>query len=218
MSIFQDQSVSLNFIDAYTNSNITTRYRKAKVRVDSVVDNLLKYTTPSEIPYPLIMFLDQMTSHDAYIANNFLTKFELDRIKLGKYGQLQEPTDEIKEMLIGFFLLGKIFVSAIMLKPQSIGVNVKIKDLTLTNFKVVASIVWHAFLQYIKLHAKPLDPEDANDFIMKKGVKYRKKPTDLISEDLFDERDLSHVFNRDKKWLGILSVKLGKFTKAAVAL
>ena len=78
---------------------------------------------------------------------------------------------------------------------------------------MIASLIWHAALKYLKTYVKATDPENNDDFVMKRGKKYRKKPTDIISEDLFDERDLMHVFQREKKWFGILAVKIGKFLK-----
>ena len=61
MSLLQDQKINLNFIDATNTSKIDNCFIKAKVRVEAVLDSLIKNTTADDVPYPLIMFLDQMT-------------------------------------------------------------------------------------------------------------------------------------------------------------
>lgn len=35
---------------------------------------------------------------------------------------------------------------------------------------------------------------------------------------MYDERDLMHVFQREKKWFGIIAVKIGRFLKNVVEL
>lgn len=169
-------------------------------------------TNEKDVPYPLLMFLNSMTENNAFIANNFLTPFELDRITLNKYGAIQNPTMEVKQMIIGFFLLGKILCGMILLKPSGKGEYIKV------NYKIIASIIWQAFMIYIKAQAKTTDPSKNDDFILKNGVKYPKKTNDIVSEDLFDHRDLMHIFQREKKWMDLITLKVGRFLKTFVEL
>lgn len=152
VSLLQDQKTSLDFVDVYTTNATNTNFRKAKVRAEAILDTMILNAKPKDVPYSLLMFFHQLTNHNTFIPNNFLTTFELHRITVNKYGALQNPTPEVKQMMIGFFLLGKILIGTILLKPQSVGVNVKISQVAMKNFKIVASIIWQAFLKYIKTY------------------------------------------------------------------
>ena len=161
--------------------------------------------------FSLLLFLNELTTENTYIPNNFLTLFELHRLNLNKYGSLQKPTYEVKQMLIGFFLIGKILCGSILMNPKQIGVGVAVSKTWEINLKIIASIIWQAALKYLKTYVKSIDPENDEDFTIRKGIKYPKKPTDIISEDMYDERDLMHVFQREKKWFGIIAVKIGRY-------
>lgn len=107
---------------------IDSYYRRAKVRAEAVVDSLLKSSNEKDFPFSLLLFLNELTSDGTFIPNNFLTLFELHRAVLNKYGALKTPTVEVKQMIIAFFLLGKILCGMILLKPETVGVSIKINS------------------------------------------------------------------------------------------
>lgn len=216
--MLQDQSISLDFVDASSSSKIDSSFLKAKVRVEAIVKSIHKNINAKDVPFPFIYYLDSTTSHNAFIPNNFLTTFEIHRVNISKYGSLENPTHEMKQMIIGFFILGIVLVGKICLHPEDIGMKIKINEQTKKNFKIIASIIWQAFLKYIKTAAKAIDPENDNDFTEKNGRKYPKKPTDIISEDLFTQRDLMHIYQRELIWMGQMSLEIGKSLKNFVDL
>jgi hypothetical protein len=57
-----------------------------------------------------LVFFFNFTENGAYMPNNFLTKFELDRITLDVSGALSGQTDYKRKMLLGMFIIGKIFL------------------------------------------------------------------------------------------------------------
>jgi hypothetical protein len=206
-SILQDQKMSMDFISATSTSTVDSCFRRAKVRTEAVIDNLIKSANSTNLPYSLLLFLKELTTEKTYIPNNFLTLFEIHRVVLNKYGALQVPTYQVKQLLIAFFLLGKILCGAILMKPKDIGVGVTITKSCEINFKIIASIIWQATLKYLKTYVKCIDPENDIEFTVKKGKNYPKKPTDIISEELYDERDLMHILQRERKWFGLIAVK-----------
>lgn len=106
----------------------------------------------------------------------------------------------------------------VLLKPEVVGGSIKIKDQLRTNFKLIASVIWMAFIKYIRTVCKAKDPENDDEFLMKNGRKYRKAPTDVISEELFDDRDLSHIFQREKKWFTTVCIRIAKFLETFINL
>ena len=59
----------------------------------------------------------------AYMANNFLTRFELNRLELDSNGALTGQNTPRKKMLLGMFIIGKIFLPRVCIKPESIGLD-----------------------------------------------------------------------------------------------
>ncbi len=68
-----------------------------------------------------LVFFFNFTENGAFISNNFLTKFELDRVFLDQSGSLIGMTDSRKKLILGMFILGKIYVPRVFVKPESIG-------------------------------------------------------------------------------------------------
>ena len=128
LSLLQDQTISLDFVDATSSAKIDSAFLKAKVRVEAIVKSIHKNINAKDVPYPFIAFLDSLTWHNAFIPNNFLTPFEIHRLNINKYGALQNPSHEAKQMLIGFFIIGKIMIGKIFLNPGDIGVNIKVNE------------------------------------------------------------------------------------------
>ena len=57
-----------------------------------------------------------------------MTKYELDRIKLDDSGCLTNMTDSKIKLLLGMFIIGKILLPRVFIKPDSIGLNQVYKD------------------------------------------------------------------------------------------
>jgi hypothetical protein len=110
---------------------------------------ILDSTDLKIMPIPLIIFLGSLTSHKAFIPDNFLTIFELNRLQTDPYGALLNPDDEQVKMILGFYIIGKILIGKILLKPESLGLNIQMSSKVLGNFKILASLIYLNFLEYI---------------------------------------------------------------------
>ena len=154
VSILSDQSQNFNFLKSggANAANKAQRFTKASVRVKAVFNALVANTTPGEIPEPLLAFCHSFAHKGAFMPNNFLTQFELDRLKINnRFGTLDECTLSTRGLLIGMFIIGKILIVKIFLNPSEVSPGIKISDQSLKNFKIVASLVHHIFLLYIKI-------------------------------------------------------------------
>jgi hypothetical protein len=94
---------------------------KLKVRVKGIMIDLIENTNASKMPLPLIVFLESLMRPKAYVPDNFLTEFELNRIHTDSYGAIVrlEP-DQIK-MISCMYLLGKVLIAKILLNPNKAG-------------------------------------------------------------------------------------------------
>ena len=88
---------------------------------EDIIIDLDEKTREGYLEADHLTFFFNFTQSGAFMPNNFLTKFELDRIVLDQNGALTEMTDVRKKMVLGMFILGKIFVPRVCIKPESIG-------------------------------------------------------------------------------------------------
>lgn len=51
-----------------------------------------------------------MIEDGAYLPSNFLTPFELDRLKMDRYGGMEDLNDDHRIMILGFLIISKILV------------------------------------------------------------------------------------------------------------
>ena len=218
LSLLQDQSISLDIVDTYSSSEIKNGFRRLSIRVESILNTMIKMCNQDDLPYPLLLFIKTLTGSESYVPDDFLTKFEIHRVNLTNYGALKNATKEQKQMIIGFFLIGKALVINVLLNPQSLAQNITLKEKAVKNLKIIASVIWLAFLKYIRTVCRAIDPENDDEFKLKNGKKYRKAPTDTISEELFDQRDLSHIFQREKKWFNHTCIRIAKFLENYIEL
>lgn len=92
------------------------------------------------------------------------------------------------------FIIGKILIVKIFLNPSEVSPGVKLSDQSLKNFKIVASLVHHIFLLYIKIQVPAFNPVNDEEYQTVKGRKYLKKLGDVISDDLFTKEDMEYAF------------------------
>lgn len=74
------------------------------------------------MPIPLLVFLKNLTTAKAFVPNDFLTQYEINRLRLDTYGALKEPVfEEQKLMIVSFYLLAKILIAKILFNPLKLG-------------------------------------------------------------------------------------------------
>lgn len=102
--------------------NPSKHYNDQTLRFLNALMTKLKTTG---LPVELFNFFKLISLHRSYIPRNFLSKFELKRIKLSKmYGCLKEPTTEQSLMIIGNFICQRIVCKKLILQPW----NIKAED------------------------------------------------------------------------------------------
>ena len=148
LSMLRDPTLDLDF----TNPKVpleerAERLMKAKVRAKGIFEGLREHLKPKEIPGPLILFLASLFKTNAYPPDNFLTEFELNRVRLDKYGAFIDMKDPHVKMLMCFYLVQKVLVAKVLLKPKAL--NLECNEIQKNNFKLVASIIHHTFMEYL---------------------------------------------------------------------
>ncbi len=95
------------------------------------------------------------------------------------------------------FLISKILVQQIMLKPEENGLPFK---LNLNNTKLLGSCLHIWILEIIREKKLAIDPQD-DETQMKKGRKtVDKPPTDVVSKLVYSPKEMNFLFTNYKAW------------------
>lgn len=86
-----------------------------RVRVKGIIEGLIENTAIGKIPSPLISFLQNMTRDGQFVANNWLTPWELNRIDTDNYGTMLELDENQRKMISSIYLYAKIMVIRVLL-------------------------------------------------------------------------------------------------------
>ncbi len=97
------------------------------------------------------MFLKNLCTPKAIIPDNFLTEFEMLRIPSDSYGNMGDLNQTHIKMISSMFVIGKVLLVKILMNPTKMGIPVKFSEKSLLNFKILASVLYHNFLEYIEL-------------------------------------------------------------------
>ena len=122
---------------------------KLKVRVKGILTSILENTDLKIVPIPFIVFLGNMIHHKTFMPDNFLTEFELNRLQLDDYGALFHPDEDQSKMILGFYIMGKILTARILMQPDKLGFQMDFNEKMRKNFKILASMVYLIFLEFI---------------------------------------------------------------------
>jgi hypothetical protein len=106
VSMLRDPTLDLDFTSPHISSGERNeRLMKAKVRAKGIFEGLREHLQPKEFPSPLILFLASLFRSNAYPPDSFLTEFELNRVRLDKYGAFVDLKDPHIKMLMCFYLV-----------------------------------------------------------------------------------------------------------------
>ena len=86
------------------------RINYIKTIIEDILEDLMQGTTHEHLDTDHLIFFYNFTEDGAYMSNNFLTQYEMNRVLLDHQGGLIGQDDTKKKMLLGMFILGKLFV------------------------------------------------------------------------------------------------------------
>ena len=73
---------------------------KLQVRVKGILQAIANKCNSVDFPEPLVKFLSHLTDNDTFMPHNFLTQFEMSRLKLDDYGSLSGMNPNRENMVI----------------------------------------------------------------------------------------------------------------------
>lgn len=194
MSMLADKELDFDFVTEDSHR----AFRKCQVRAESFINLIIesikeKHISKAEnkdeenkkgMPKPLKFFLKSITTPLGYLPPDFLSKFEKQRVKVDERGSLTEANDYAKQMMYGFFIIGKILISKILMKPEEIATKIKLSKKSVDNFKIISSLIWTCFIDQMRGSVKAFNDEDNLEYQLRNNIKYRKAPADELSKDL----------------------------------
>jgi len=129
---------------------------KLRVRCKGLINSLSEglASTGLNPPPVLLQFLAGLISPGSHAPDGFFLSYELERLSLNSYGAFSSNLSQVsKRMVLGMYLLIKIIVARILLNPGKSGFGgggtMKLGDRSLRNFKIIASVLTHATLDYL---------------------------------------------------------------------
>lgn len=82
--------------------------------------------------------------------SNFLFDFEISRLNFTVYGTYKNMNPAKIKMLIGSFVIVRVLIYDIILRPWNHLTNIKPNELLNKNIRNVASVLMQDFLDYVK--------------------------------------------------------------------
>jgi len=101
-----------------------------------------------------MQFLAGLLRPGSHVPDGFFLSYELERVQLSTYGAISANLSPVqKRMVLGMYLIIKVIVARILLNPGKSGFGgggtMKLGDRSLRNFKLIASVITHATLDYL---------------------------------------------------------------------
>jgi hypothetical protein len=76
------------------------------------------------MPSPFRSFFERYTSNKTFIPLRFLTSFEKSRLEFNEFGGLVNQNDDKRRMMLCLFIISRILIGEILLKPVEAGIPV----------------------------------------------------------------------------------------------
>jgi hypothetical protein len=129
---------------------------RLKVRIKGILQDLAAACDIQRVPQPLLMFFNNLCKPKAIIPDNFLTEFEMIRIPSDSYGNMGNIDQTHIKLISSMFVIGKVLLVKILMNPTKMGIPVKFSEKALLNFKILASVLYHNFLEYVEVMTKKI--------------------------------------------------------------
>ena len=106
----------------------------------------------------------------------------MNRIPADNYGSMGNIEQVHIKLISSMFVIGKVLIVKILMNPSKMGIPVKFTEKIILNFRFIASIIYHNFLEYVEI-------------MTQKVVRARDQPgNDGISNFLIPVRELRQIF------------------------
>ena len=157
------------------------------VRVKGIVLDLDESTTVAAVPEPLMLFLNNVCRPGTYVADDFLTPYQLNRIDLDNYGAIINLDKWQQKMIAGIFLYVRSLIMDILMKNAEQkalgdGANAEGGQNLPENFKFVATILYYLFMKVV--NAEMMEYQREQD----------EKGNDIFSAILFEYKVVEEFF------------------------
>lgn len=103
---------------------INSKIIKLKVRLHGILEGLENATNEINMPSPFRSFFERYTSNKTFIPLKFLTSFEKSRLEFNEFGGLVNQSDDKRRMMLCLFIISRILIGEILLKPVEAGIPV----------------------------------------------------------------------------------------------
>mmetsp|Transcript_38198 Transcript_38198/g.36559 ORF Transcript_38198/g.36559 Transcript_38198/m.36559 type:complete len:176 (+) Transcript_38198:103-630(+) len=150
LSIINEQNLNFDFNEpGISIQEADHRLMKMKVRVKGILQGFVEHTNAIIMPIPLIIFMASLCKEKTYVVDGFMFPFEFNRLQLDEYGAIMKIDNNLTKMICGIYLISKILVAKVLLNPTKAGLTMSFTDVQLRNFKMLASLIHHSFMEYM---------------------------------------------------------------------
>lgn len=130
-SVLNDPNLDLNISSKDRIWNISQieanklKLVKIQVRIRGIIEGFIDNTTEAEMPGPLRLFIDKLTSNGTFLPSSYLLPFEKSRLELDSFGALKAQSASRKQMMVCFFFFTRILIGMLLLKPEENGLTTR---------------------------------------------------------------------------------------------
>jgi len=120
-----------------TETRTTEIHKILKIMVDGLVNNCKEGVIPDD----LVALLGDISNDYAYPPQSFLFPFEVNRLSFTHNASLKDTTAPKVQMVCAFFVLIRILLGELILKPSQANDKAQQTDMVFRNIKTIASIL-----------------------------------------------------------------------------
>jgi len=202
-------------------SDVTKRSNDCKIKIQLLFETLIAKTDQYALEPVNAEFLASLCYKPIYIANYTVSNYELMRLQFNPFGRVGQQTQEQGEMMISCFLLVRILAYQIIFKASEWNQKPKWTDQLLTNFKIVASLIYHLTksiweqeIPIVNANPSKLSITRLRPLLMDPGLEVPEGPSDEPDMVLgaFNRTQLAPLLEEDKAWADLMKKLIRDWT------
>lgn len=123
-------------------------------KLRALLNAIITKVTSDSFPESLACFIASISENQCTPPDRFLFDFEIKRLNFSYFGTLKNMAELHSKMIIGMFLLIRVFIFQFLVSPWNQLCNTDLKlpkdDLTKKNLKTIASILYHIVMDIFR--------------------------------------------------------------------
>lgn len=109
----------------------------------------------------VLSFLSNICSPGSFVPPDYYTVFEFKRLQFTATGQLKAPSDDVKKMIIGGFIICRSFCKELLFNTKKYLPAVDLSPTAVANLELIGSLLYHSYTGFVKRELEVTDDNTA---------------------------------------------------------